>query len=1814
VDWPTPFLVSAAVSAVVLVAAYLYGRRLRASRQQHARESRVLLDIASVASSTLYLTEVLKQVAQRTAQACRAHRCTILMLAEGGEMLVPTMSQFSDGNTDREMWRLFKDARYPMPVSQVPEAQRVIREQRPLFIPDVLASSLPSHWIEPFGVKSVLTVPLISKGRVIGLMVLDHVEQGRGYTTGQVDLAVAIAAHAATAIENARLYGRERQQVARRARMLELSRELRLNLDLPETLTRICQAVVGDLGWQQVILSLRDYETKTSRPVAMAGYDAETVASTLALPSSPFGELDILREEFRISHSYYIDHRHRDAIADYPDELIVTAPAPDLDLGGWHPDDILLVPIEGREGILGFISPDNPVNRQRPTLEMVQELEVFANQAAVAIENAWLYEEAQHRLQSLTNLNRVSQVITSSLDVKELLEQVVELAGSVVNSDYTSVMLLDEEGQPVLGAEDFRGVSPIVRRIRSSGVARHVLDSGQPVLVDVISDEGAMSPPLWRADGELMEANPDIVAAGIHSFAAVPIQAKGRMLGVLFVHSRRLRAFHGQVSLLTTFANQVAVAVENARLFEAEKRRVAQLKAISEVGRDIASILDLDVLLHRVVNLLADVFGYYYASILMVDEETQEIVLTASAGQTGRAFEGYRLKVGEQGITGWVAGSGEPLVVNDVHKEPRYHFIEELADTRSELSVPIKLKEKVIGVLDVQSDRLNAFDEMHLFTLFTLADQMTVAIENSRLLEETRRQLARVQALADASHRMAASLNLRETLEGVALAGLEALGADRVAIYLYDAERDTLGLGYAGGLSSDYTDLLLAQFRSVPGYRLLQSPTPIWVRDAQSDPEAKVLWEMARREGFHSYVLLALQHGGRPIGVMGYYHDDIRAYTDEDMQLCQALANQAAVAIQNARLFDETQQRARQWEALTEVGQAIGSILDLDEVLQLVLGRLEDVVPYDAVSLWLREGEVLRIQAARGFESSEAHLGLAVALQDDALSQEIVSTQLPLVLADAQQDERFHSLGGTEWVRSWLGLPLLSKGKVIGLATINKREPGLYTAETAELALTFGQQAAIAIENARLYEETKRRAEEMTTLYHTSLEIATKGLPDLLWTICDRAARMLGVGKGGLYLYDEAREELELVVSYKLGRDYTGTRIKLGEGVAGHVVQTEQPLVVDDYCHWAGRAGVYDEEPFVTVIAVPLRWKGRIIGAITLSEETARRAFTSDDERLLSLFAQQAAVAIENTRLYEETRRHVEELTVLHNIDMVITSTLNPDEVLQTIYEQVSTVMNITTFHIALYDEEKDELCLPVIVDQGKRLPPLTLKVEEESGLSGWVVRTRQPLWIGDMDEERDTLPVDAIAVGDPTRSLMVLPLIARGKVVGVISAQSYEPYVFDEGHRRLFSGIASQVAIAVENARLYQEATRRLAEARLVQEVMLAAASTLDFDLVLERAVKALHWAFDIDCIGFLLPDEEESKLVPHQSLVGFAGSIFQIPIEGSLVGRAYRTGQPVLARDATQESAFEHGPETCSVLAVPVRIGGHVVAVLYAESPQVGAFGEDEMRLFITIAGQLGVTLENARLYQRLEAQTAELSQAYSELQEFDRLRTELVQNVGHELRTPLGLVKGYVELLLAGGLGRILDSQQKALQIINERTATLERLIHNLTMLQTMHREMLALAPVPVVEVVQRALRAFRRSAEGTGIVFREELPPGLPPVLGDRERLELVFGHLIDNAVKFSPDGGTVIVRAWADQEMVCVSIADEGIGIPSEYLSYIFGRFYQVNGTARRRFGGMGVGLALVWEIVEAHNGTVTVESEPGEGSTFTVALPQAEGR
>ena len=1272
-----------------------------------------------------------------------------------------------------------------------------------------------------------------------------------------------------------------------------------------------------------------------------------------------------------------------------------------------------------------------------------------------------------------------------------------------------------------------------------------------------------------------------------------------------------------------------------ASVAELEHRNQA-LTALIEIGRDISATLDSTEVLKRVTQRAAQVCEAHRCTILLLSEDGKVATPIMSQFSDGhgewkmwRMFKdaSYPVPVSQVPEAQRVIHERQPIFIPDALASSLPKPLIEPFGIRSVLLVPLVSKERVIGLMAF--DRIEEgedFTAEQVNLAMAIAAQATVAVENARLFEAERAQLLLAQTLQEVGALLTASLSLDEVCQHVFDLLSRVIKYDSVSLQLLGQDNQLSPLAARGfpdpELSSQVTHELSDHMLENFAERKV-----IVIPDTRNDSRWIAVPEM---DYIRSWIGAPLLVKGKLIGVLNVDSTTVNAYDAALGETVMAFANQAAIAIENARLFDEEMSSRRLADTLRQVAQALNSTLSLDDVLGLILTELEHVIPLDSGSIMLLEGRELIIRAAKGFADPDGVLKVRLDLDTALLNREVVESKRPLIVGSVHKDERWidaMKLSGLEpelhTTCSWMGIPLNVKGQVIGMLTTDKREAHFYSERDAQVALTFANQAAIAIENARLYNAAQREISERKLAEGALQERATRleliarlgqrttailELDELLHQAVDLVHNAFGY-HNVLTLLVEGDEIVMRAASHPAVQAMEGhVRLRVGsEGITGWVAGSGEPLLVPDVSvdsrYYAATEGIETKSE----LAVPIKLKGIVIGVLDV-QSTELDAFSQDDVFMLQTVADQLAIAIGNARLFQDTTRRLNDLSLLHDVALIGAATLDFDQILHRTVESVRDALQLDVFGFLLIDEEAKVARLhPAFLGLPDEMSDFSVPLGE--GITGWVAQTGRPLLASDVS--KDPRYLDAVP---NIRSEVCVPLKVGGKIIGVIDAESTQLNAFSEEHVRLFSTLAAQLGMALENARLFEETGHRLAEARLIQEVMLATASTLDFDLVLERAVKALNRALGIFHLGFLVPNERNDALVPHSFLADLEEAAFQVSIQGSLLGQAYRTGQPVLVRDMAQEPAYQETvPDICSTLAVPVRVGGRIVAVLYAQSPQAGAFDEDELRLFTTIAGQLGVTLENARLYQRLEVQAAELSQAYSELQEINRLRIELVQNVSHELRTPLGLVKGYAILLLAGDLGPILNSQRMALQVIHDRTVTLTRLIHNLTMLQALPQEALSLAPLSLVEVVRHALVEFQSLAKKTDITFLDELPNELPSVLGNQEQLGLAFGHLLDNAVKFSPDGGTVTLRAWADQNLVHVLVADEGIGISSEHLNRVFERFYQVDGSTSRRFGGMGVGLALVWEIIEAHGGTVNVESEVGEGSQFIVTLPQATG-
>jgi signal transduction histidine kinase len=400
---------------------------------------------------------------------------------------------------------------------------------------------------------------------------------------------------------------------------------------------------------------------------------------------------------------------------------------------------------------------------------------------------------------------------------------------------------------------------------------------------------------------------------------------------------------------------------------------------------------------------------------------------------------------------------------------------------------------------------------------------------------------------------------------------------------------------------------------------------------------------------------------------------------------------------------------------------------------------------------------------------------------------------------------------------------------------------------------------------------------------------------------------------------------------------------------------------------------------------------------------------------------------------------------------------------------------------------------------------------------------------------------------------------------------------------------------------------------------------SSLELDVVLDSIVTTLRQV--LNCRGSVIflfdSDREWLEMRASNGIKPHWQRHARMRVGKGISGKAAQEARSLYIPDTRLDPYFiVFDPNVRSLLVVPLIHKGEVIGTLNVDDTEPDAFPGDVGRLLSIAGAQVAAAIVNAGLYQDLKERAERLAQAHRELQESERLKTEFVQNMSHELRTPLTFVKAYVEILQARTLGPLTKPQEESLQIVADWTDKLVHLVDSLLTIQQIERQELEFAPLDLAAIARASIDSAQAKAGQSSIKFSVEIAPDLPPVWGDRTHLEQVFVNLIGNAIKFSPQGGTITVRLSPDADAapstrgvsaqglsVRVDVIDQGIGIAPDQQARIFGRFYQVDGSSTRRFGGTGLGLAIVKETVEAHGGRVSVQSEPGAGSHFSFTVP-----
>ncbi len=1290
----------------------------------------------------------------------------------------------------------------------------------------------------------------------------------------------------------------------------------------------------------------------------------------------------------------------------------------------------------------------------------------------------------------------------------------------------------------------------------------------------------------------------------------MPLLNKGKdeVLGILGIDHHRPNVYtYEDAQAAFIFADQAAVAIENARLYAESQRRADHMAILNSVSNTVSQSLDLEATLWTALDKALEVVGVESGAISLVDEDTQELVIRVHRGwRQSDLVNNLRVKLGE-GLSGQAVLTGEVVVTGSLENEPRLAVPQVREEgVQAQALAPMQARGRVVGVLGVMSYRPHTFAPQSIAVVKSIADQIGLAIDNAQLYERETRRVTQLALINDVARDVVATLDLSDRFDRATHAICQRFGYHVVGLFMFTPDRQWLALESGAGGLAEMVGLNYRQpvGRGVVG-RAAQTGEVILSNDVRSDPTYLQPVE-PERDFTRSELAVPLRQAGTVIGVLDVQHTRLRAFTADDVQAIQTLADQLVVAITNAHLYEEAQQRVAELSALQDVSLKVTASLDTPAVLDTIAQNTLALTQADDVHIFLYEAATNTLTFGTALWKDGSRQPVTSSPRDNGLTWQVVHSNQPVIINNAGE----HPLFTTEEARDWgltsiAGFPLKRAETILGVFTVAFTSPHQFDADETRLLTLLADQTAIAVGNARLYEETKRRLDESSLLYELSLAgTSLLDFAEVSRRTVEALQRSMGFEHIALFLVNEDRESAELYATSGLTAEgERNTHIKAGQGIVGAAVASgtliNVPDVRQDPRHLPGIASTRSE------LCVPLRVGERAIGAIDLQSPRVA-AFSTHDELLLSTVAGQWAVILDNARLYAAERRRLDEITVLFEVARAGASTLDLNQVFNRMLDAIRRTLRFEAFEFIVYDAATGLLHTQAAYGfQPESIHP-DLKLGE--GVVGWVAQARESVLLGDVSQDPRYQPAQ-----HDTQSELAVPLIAGERFVGVMNVESARLNAFTPDDEQLLTALASQLAVVIVNARLYEETQQRLAEVSTLYSFAEKLSSSLDLPELLDLIVETLRRV--LNCrgvsISLLIPDTQTLEIRAAAGLQDKWRQSAKLKVGEGISGRVAATATPIYVPDARSLPDFIFfDPVVRSLLVVPLMVKDRVIGTLAIDQAVPDAFQKDDERLLVIAAAQAAVAIENAQLYAALKERADELEKAYKELQELDKLKDELVQNVSHELRTPLTFIKGYVELMLEQDMGPLNEVQRESLAIVAEKTNALTRLVSDIIFLQQIERESLDLAPHNLHDVALMALHSCEITAANAGISLRLDAPDTVPPIDIDRDRINQVFDNLLGNAIKFSPRGGTITIGVEDMGDRLRLSVADMGVGIPADKLNRVFERFYQVDGSATRRFGGAGLGLAIAKRIVESHGGEIWVESEMGHGSRFVFTLPK----
>ncbi len=1618
-------------------------------QQAQARSSRseALRRIASLASSSATPDEMLQFAVRELVSLFHADAAAVFLLDdERGELNLHRPSVF--GVTDD-----FADVFSHLFASESEYHLIVSRSQKPFLSGRLSADRRVLNTYRPLTIalrlESAMVVPLLAHENCLGELMIGS---SRPDHFSEYDLQVlgTVASQLAVAIESARALAQTDEGLRRRLEQLtavaRVSRELGTTFDLRRLLEMIyseCRKITrAECG--SILLFNPENTNETPEIALSVGCPVESELSLLERAVVEGGKSRLIanfgRAEFQPPH------------AEVRSALLVPVAYQGRTLG--------LIYLHGSQ-------PSFFDETARETIETlaIQAAIAIHNARQYQMERQRA-EILSRRAETLTSLVNTTYALSAEKPLEQALQAIAQgicaatpfrvALVSIYEKDSGLLRRVAGVGLPADTLADLMGrkqpyasLRQLMREEFKIGRAYFIPADQTPILpadVHYVYSRYERSEAVSAKDAW----NPD-------DFLLIPLEdAEGNPLGLISVDdpSNGLRPDRVTLESLEGFAAQAALVIQNMLQINTLQERI---QALSDGLQRQQKLLhysqnDLPILLHKDLEQTISLHALERraqrvraglaitesvsrqldasSALLALGRETlthlgMSVALVAEEGPDGphllhvlgtvpRATNVEAL-FGQRNPLRSVLQSGETLLIANLDENDEWRDTPLLSALRAKgvIGLPIKVEGRVVAaMLAISLEPLPPFTDEDRQVYQQIARQTSVVLQNISLLNETRRRLQEVNLLLDFSRRLS-GLNPDEVLKALLESARRVLSAAHAGVvFLWQPQTGQLVPRVVSGYADNQSLLKISYHlgEALPGAvfaeRKARRVDEIhFAYDYSLEAEKLLLYRQATGGRLPvSSLLIPIAAGEQPLGLLVLDNFNTpAAFRPEDEALLLSLAQQVALSLENIRLVQAAQERAGQLQALNDAATAMTTRLRSDELIGTLLEHLASILPYDTATLWLRERDRLTVAAASGFPDTEKRLGLSVALSDSALFRQMIESGQPISVGDVREDARFPALEAPRL--SWLGIPLIAKGELSGVIALEKWQAHFYTHDHLQVAMAFATQAAVSLENARLYEDSLKRAMELDqrsqrlallNRFSSSLSGLLDGDQILELTAAElqqalNAKRVLVVVfERGQAVWKTVIPKTKIKLPRVLPHAPLFDRLRESLGVF-HTSHAQQEAEIAPLLDVLG-------ESTASLLVLPLV-SGADLRALLFVTASSDDTFSLNEIELGRTIANQASIALENARLYQSTRQTAERFAILNRSSAQISATLDPEQIYALVHQAAEQVMPVEAFVITILNEENHEIQGVYLVDKGVRLPPAI--VPWEGSLSGKIIQTGQPL-ITHLEEEAER--AGGISYGDEASpiSILAVPMTLGNKVIGMLSAQSYRPDVYTEEDLQILGTLANQLAVAIQNARLFAE-TQRLAQeleqrviertAQLQREqqntetllrILTEVSSSLDLDRALNRTLSLLNDATGAEQ-GTIMLLQPEDNLLHYRAGYGYlsdqsgGGRGFTLKVGEGLAGWVVQNREAVLIDDLRQDPRWVQSPASGqdhrSAIVAPLLVGEDVIGVLMIFHRQVGFFNPEMLNLAKAIASQVAVAINNAHLYELIRDQAERL-----------------------------------------------------------------------------------------------------------------------------------------------------------------------------------------------------------------------------------------------